>query len=95
MNEFLPLRDKYLSPPLLHVLCPVRSLLGLGFLPVKNIVHEIEKTPRVFIPADEPYDQPVRPSPRMTPGTDLHADAAVRPDLPPIVKAGLRIQFPP
>ena len=30
----------------------------------------------------------------MAPGANPHADVAVRPDLPPVTKAGLLVQFP-
>ena len=68
---------------------PYRPNVGFGIAPIENIVHHRESPSGIFIPGDEPDDQPMGKRPGMTPGTDLHAYAAVGPGFGPVSEAGL------
>ena len=48
----------------------------------------------MLVPGNEPNDQSVRKGPCMTPGANPHADATVRADFTPVIKAGLGVEFP-
>ena len=74
---------------------PLRSRFRFRPSTVETIIHDIENAPGPAVSGHQLHDELVRESPCMAPGANPHADVAIRPDLSPVIKTGLLIQFPP
>ena len=75
--------------------CPGRTRLGFWLSAVENIVQIGKQSSGMAIAGDQKFDNLVRDSIGVTPGTNPHADVTVGADLAPVIEASFGIELPP